>query len=248
MEFIRFGLIVTGDGEAEFLPKMFRSIMAAANCTFVMLRKSDQLSPITSTKRLIRMVGRGETIPTKDEAEYGIPARIFLQQYANSFVLVIDDLEGARREQVVAVFNRYRLALNEMLGPFGLSNRASIHFLVNMLEAYYFAHANAVNAAAKAEILTQDHPEDVENIGHPKNLMLHLWHGFREIEHGSAVLDELDLHHVLQHTDRCRWLRTVFQWCISRIPPDSIWDEQLLQSFGLPGGRREVMTENQEIV
>jgi len=28
MEFFRFGLIVTGDGEAEFLPKLFRSIMA----------------------------------------------------------------------------------------------------------------------------------------------------------------------------------------------------------------------------
>src|SRR5947209_2360205 len=108
MEFVRFGLIVTGDGEAEFLPKLFRSITAAANCTFVVIRKSEQLSPITSAKRQITMVGRGQVIPTIDEMQYGLPARRFLQQHANSFVIVVDDLEGARREQVTAVFNRYR--------------------------------------------------------------------------------------------------------------------------------------------
>jgi hypothetical protein len=79
MEFFRFGLIVTGDGEAEFLPKLFRSIMAAANCAFIHIRKSEQLSPITSKKRVLRMVGRGEVIPSIDEAQYGIPARLFLQ-------------------------------------------------------------------------------------------------------------------------------------------------------------------------
>lgn len=248
MEFFRFGLIVTGDGEAEFLPKLFRSIMAAANCVFVVIRKSEQLAPITSEKRLIRMVGRGEIIPAIDEAQYGIPARLFLQKYPHSFVLVIDDLEGARREQVAAVFNRYRLALNQMLDPHGLANRASVHFLVNMLEAYYFAHADAVNVAAEADILAQDHPEDVETIGHPKNQMKQVWHGFDEIEHGAAVLDELDLHHVLQHHERCCWLRTLFHWCISRIPPGSVWNDQLTQSYRLPDGCRIEMTDNQQIV
>ncbi len=248
MEFFRFGLIVTGEGEAEFLPKLFRSIMAAANCTFIVIRKSEQLSPITSERRLIKMVGRNEIIPPTDELQYGIPTRLFLQKYPNSFVLVIDDLEGARREQVNAVFNRYRLALNQMLEKFGLSQRASVHFLVNMLEAYYFAHADAVNVAAEAEILAQDHAEDVENIGHPKNQMKQIWHGFDEVQHGSVVLDELDLHHVLQHHERCCWLRTLFHWCISRIPTGSVWDNQLSQSFRLPDGCRIPMTENQQIV
>lgn len=87
MEFFRFGLIVTGEGEAEFLPKLFRMIMAAANCSFVVIRKSEQLSPITSEKRKIRMVGRGDVIPSIDEDPYGKPARLFLQQNENSFVL-----------------------------------------------------------------------------------------------------------------------------------------------------------------
>jgi hypothetical protein len=163
-------------------------------------------------------------------------------------VLVIDDLEGARREQATTVFNRYRLALNQMLGPHGLANRASIHFLVNMLEAYYFAHADAVNVAAGTDILDQDYSEDVESIGHPKNQMKHIWQGFDEVEHGALVLDELDLRHVLQHHERCCWLRTLFYWCISRIPPGSIWDNQLTQSFRLPDGCRIALTENQEIV
>lgn len=248
MEFFRFGLIVTGDGEYKFLPKLFRSITAAANCTFEVIRKSEQLSPITSQRRLIQMVGRGQIIPSIDEAQYGIPARLYLQKHPNSFVLVIDDLEGARKDQVAAVFSRYRLALNQMLGLNGLANRASVHFLVNMLEAYYFANAEAVNVAAEAEILDQDHPEDVEYIAHPKNLMKQLWHGFNEVKHGGAVLDKLDLHHVLQHHNRCCWLRTLLHWCVSRIPPGSVWDNQLAESFRLSDGCRIEMTENQQIV
>lgn len=84
MEFFRFGLIVTGDGEAQFLQKLFRSIMAAANCTFELIRKSEQLNPITSEKRLIRMVGRGEVIPSVDEAQYGIPARLLRRSILSS--------------------------------------------------------------------------------------------------------------------------------------------------------------------
>jgi hypothetical protein len=222
--------------------------MAAANCAFTVIRKSGQLSPITSEKRALRMVGRGEVIPSIDEAQYGIPARLFLQKYPNSFVLVIDDLEGARREQVRAVFTRYRLALNQMLDPYGLADRASVHFLVNMLEAYYFAHAGAVNTVAGTDILDQDHPDDVESIRHPKNQLRDIWQGFDEVEHGSLVLDELDLHHVLQHDERCCWLRTMFYWCIIRINAGSVWDSELTQSFRLPDGCRIALTENQQIV
>ncbi|MCI0459812.1 MAG: DUF4276 family protein [Gemmataceae bacterium] len=146
------------------------------------------------------------------------------------------------------MFNRYRLALNQMLGPYGLTHRASIHFLVNMLEAYYFAHCDAVNVAAGAEILAQDHPDDVESIGHPKNQLKQLWNGFDEVEHGSAILGQLDLDRVLQHNERCCWLRTLFHWCISRIPLASVWDTQLLQQFRLPDGCRISLTENQQIV
>ena len=248
MELLRFGLIVTGDGEASFLPKLFRSIMAAAHCTFVVIRKSEQLSPITSKKRVLRMVGQGKVIPSKDEEQYGIPARRFLKERANSFVLVIDDLEGARRENVAEVFNRYRLALNQMLEPLGLANRASVHFLVNMLEAYYYGHCDAVNAVAKSTIIASDHPEDVEAIGHPKNQLKKLWNGFDEIEHGPAILDKLDVCHLLQRKDHCCWLRTLFHWCISRIPPESVWDDGISEKLRLSDGCRVPLTEVQQIV
>lgn len=245
MELVRFGLIVTGDGEAKFLPKLFRSLMAAANCTFIVIRKSEQLSPITSKKRRIRMVGNGKIIPDIDEEQYGIPTRIFLQQHANSSVLVIDDLEGARIGQAAAVFERYRLALNRMLDPCGLTNRASVHFLVNMLEAYYFGQCDAVNAVANSQILAHDHPGDVEAMSHPKNQLKKLWNGFDEIKHGSAILDKLDIYHVLRRPDQCCWLRTMINWCISRIPPASVWDNQLSKQFQLSDGCRSPLTDNQ---
>jgi hypothetical protein len=248
MVFVRFGLIVTGRGEAGFLPRLFRPITAAASCTFVVIRKSEQLSPITSERRQIRMVGRGQVIPPVDEAQYGIPARIFLQRHPDSFVVVVDDLEGPRKGRVTAVFNRYRRALDQMLDPFGLAGRASVHFLVNMLEAYYFAHAAAVNGAAGREILNQDHPADVETIGHPKNLLKRLWGEFDEVAHGPAVLDGLDLHHVLHDPLQCCWLRTLFHWCVSRLPSESVINDQVYQWFRLPDGCREPLTENQQVV
>ena len=44
---------------------------------------------------------------------------------------------------------------------------ASVHFLVNMLEAYYFAHAAATNGVLGTEL--EDFEGDVESIRHPKN-------------------------------------------------------------------------------
>ena len=248
MTFVRFGLIVTGRGEHEFLDGLFRSLTAAANCAFFVIRRSEQLSPITSETRQIRMVGRGQIIPTIDEAQYGLPARFFLQKNPDSFVIVIDDLEGARREQVHAVFNRYRKALNQMLDPFQLSQRASVHFLVNMLEAYYFGHADAVNVAANKVILNQDHPEDVEGIPHPKNTLKGLWVGFDEVSHGKIIIRELDLHHVLRIPAQCCWLRTLFHWCVRNLPADAIWDHTIHQRYELPNGCRQALTENQQIV
>lgn len=241
---MRFGLISTGDAEAEFLPKLFRSIMAAAACDFLVIRKSDQLSPVTSEKRKIRMVGRGQVIPTIDESQYGLPARRFLEKNINSLVLVIDDLENTRREEVDAVFRRYRLALDQLLEPKGLSGRASVHFLVNMLEAYYFGDCNAVNAVANDEILADDYPGDVESISRPKNQLRGVWTAFREIEHGSAIVARLKLDHVLQREHHCCWLRTLFHWCVSRIPDELIWDRQLLERIS--GGCRIPLTDNQK--
>ena len=132
----RFGLIVTGKAEEEFLPRFFRSISASGRCSFTVIRRIDQRSPITSKKRLLRMIGSGKRIPDRDATDIGLPARGFLSS-EDSFVVLVDDLEARRSGDIRQVFDRYRLALDEMLRPNQIG-RASVHFLVNMLEAYYF--------------------------------------------------------------------------------------------------------------
>jgi hypothetical protein len=59
-------------------------------------------------------------------------------------------------------------------------------------------------------------------------------------------LGKLDLDHVLQHAERCRWLRTMIAWCIKKIPRDSIWaPDELPKRFRLLDGKREELTGKQ---
>ncbi len=127
----------------------------------------------------------------------------------------MDDLEHDFRDQAEAVFQRYRAALDTFLGPAGLSHRASVHFLVNMLEAYYFAHAAAINAVLGTGLA--DFEGDVETIRHPKNELKRLHPGFDEIEHGREIIERLDVAHVLSNPATCRSLRTLFGWCSKAI-------------------------------
>src|SRR2546428_9048826 len=83
------GLIVTGEGERDFLPDLFRSLMQRAACSFRVLRRIGQRSPITSSVRRLAMVGSGQTIPTNDEQEIGLPARRFLRNKPCHFVILI---------------------------------------------------------------------------------------------------------------------------------------------------------------
>jgi hypothetical protein len=155
------------------------------------------------------MTGRGQTITNKDEDEIGLTARRYLMQRQDNFVVLVDDLEGDRVKEHAAVYQRYRQVLDTMLGP--LKHRASVHFLVNMLEAYYFADAKAVNAVLGTELT--DHKNDVETIGNPKAQLKQLFSGFHEIEHGKQIIAQLDVSHVLSRVDTCASLRTLFAWC-----------------------------------
>ena len=111
------------------------------------------------------MVGTGMRIPDRDAEQIGIPARRFLSS-TGDFVLLVDDLEASRSDEVDAVFDRYRVALDTMLRE-DMSAKAAVHFLVNMLEAYYFADAKAVNEVLGTDL--EDFDGDVETIGHSKN-------------------------------------------------------------------------------
>ncbi len=159
------------------------------------------------------MVRTGKQLTSRDE-NIGLMARNLLRGNFD-YVILIDDLEHDFRDQAQDVFRRYRDALDTMLQPVGMSTRASVHFLVNMLEAYYFAYADAINEVLAIEL--DDYDGDVETIRHPKNELKKLSPGFDEVEHGRLILERLDVIRVLSNPATCRSLRTLFSWCSKAI-------------------------------
>ena len=232
---LQFGLIVTGKGEEAFLPRVFRSISTAKGCSFEVIKRIGQRSPRTSKERIQRMLGSGKLIPQKDETDISLPARTYLSSEGR-FVILIDDLEPRRRETIQKVFDRYRSALDAMLRPDQI-HRASVHFFVTMLEAYYFADAQAVNQVLGVRI--EDHEGDVEEIRNPKSKLKGLYPGFHEIKHGRRIVDELRMDHVLSRKETCAALRTMFAWiCKALGEPES-------ETWRLLDGRRNAVTATQ---
>ena len=240
-----FGLIVTGKGEREFLPSLFRSLSARANCSFRVEARTGQRSPITSTSRKLKMVGTGMIIPSEDEKQIGLPARRFLRGHVGRFLILVDDIERDRRPQLSAVFARYRKALDTMLLP-EERQRASVHFFANMLEAYYFADSAATNRALGQSVLARDHDGDVEEIPHPKNELKRIHPGFDERAHGALIVPAIDLDHVLDRPETCRFLRSLFGWCVERMSAScEVHDAELPSCFRLVDGQRAEPMRNQ---
>jgi hypothetical protein len=212
-KFFKLGLLVTGKTEQEHIPKLFRTLMELRICSFEVIRKVEQLGVRTSEKKQLKMVGTGKDIPDKDAERIGFPARDYLLKYPCSYVLLLDDLEYARTHQAPQIFERYRKALDDIL--LDQKHRASVHFLVNMLEAYYFADAATVNAVLGTSL--NDYKGDVETIIHPKNDLKQIYSGFKEKEHGGRILDRLDVEKVLSNPNTCASLRTLFAWCLKAL-------------------------------
>ena len=213
--YYKFALFVTGSGEREFLELLFRPLTAIGRCHFQVVHQLGQRSPIRSKAKALKMVGRGKKIPDKDE-DIGIKARVYLSG-GYSFIVLVDDLEHDRAEMAKLVFDRYRTAFDELLRPLGLQSKASVQFLVNILEAFYFADAQAVNRVLGTQIA--DFEGDVETIPHPKNELKSLvsssgkGRGFDEVKDGKAIMQQLDVAKVLSRPKTCRSLRTAFAWC-----------------------------------
>ncbi len=207
--FYRIALVVTGRGEERFLPRLFRSLEAEGHCSFMVVHRIPQLRPTKQARSQDRKAGAARKFGGVDE-RLGLAVRNYLES-GYDYVILVDDLEHDFRDSVEAVYQRYRTALDTILAPKGLSHRASVHFLVNMLEAYYFAHADAINAVL--DTVLGDHEGDVEEIRHPKNDLKKIHPGFDEIEHGRAILESLDVPRVLSNPETCRSLRTLFGWC-----------------------------------
>ena len=236
-KFSTFGLFVTGKGEEEFLPVLFRSLTESGNCTFRVLQRIPQLSPITSQKRILRMVGTGKYIPNSDEEKIGLPARRFLEKSDDRFLILIDDLEHDRRDSHEAIFDRYSKIFDTFLTA-DSRPRSSVHFFVNMLEAYYFADTRAVNMVLETEL--QDFQGDVELIRHPKNDLKKLQGvEFDAKAHGREIVKLLNLERILSNSATCRSLRSLIKWCVAAL------SEPFSDKFMLLTGQCCAVTEPQ---
>ncbi|MCB0197328.1 MAG: DUF4276 family protein [Anaerolineae bacterium] len=209
--FLKFGLIVTGKAEQQHLPKLFRSLVKSQICAFEVIGFVDQRSPITSERKKLKMVGVGGIIPNKDKMLIGFPARRYLENDC-TLVIVIDDLEFAQTSQVQQKFNRYRNAVDSVLRD-AQKPRASVHFLVNMLEAYFFAHAEALNLVFELDPAQEDFEGDVGTIRNPKAKLKEIEPNYREVDDSGKVLELLDLEYILSKPNACASLRTLFAWC-----------------------------------
>lgn len=236
----QFGLIVTGKSEQKSIDRLFRTLSATGLCSFKVIRRIGQLSPITSPKRKLEMVGAGKKVPDKDVREIGFPARKYLHGKNGRFVVLIDDLEWDRKEQVEGIFGRYRAALDKVLNTPDDRAKVAVHFLVMMLEAYFFADSQTVNEILGINL--SDYSGDVEEKRHPKNELSKLCDAYRETEHGSAILEKLRVDHVLARTDCCAYLRTLFNWCISKLKNHPYADSVSLPDYT---GKMATVTSNQ---
>ena len=238
--YFHFGLIVTGQTEEHHLPKLFKSLMAAGICTFKVIRRVGQLDAITSEERL-KALGNRKDIPSK-EAKIGLEARRYLMTDVCHFVLLIDDLEYDREDQAQQVFDRYRRAFDRILNE--VKNRASVHFLVNMLEAYYFADARAINAVLGTVLSACGN--DVETIRNPKSDLRQMQPSFREIDDGGRILNQIDIEHVLSHPDACASLRTLFAWCVEVLAQHPNFDRADFEDkYNLHNGQLSKITGTQ---
>ena len=228
--FVKVGLIVTGETEEDCLPDLFRALAAQGTCHFKVIRRIGQRSPIKSERRQLRMVGTGKTIPDIDASEIGLPAREFMESGGHC-VMLVDDLEFNRSEVAAEVFRRYRLALDTML--MNRAHRAAVHFLVNMLEAYYLADAKAVNHVLGTNL--EDFNGDVETIPNPNSRIRAVHAAFDKKEHGPLIVRKLDVRHILSRADSCASLRTMFAWAA----------EATRSTLDLPHGTRFAVTEPQ---
>ena len=238
--FFRFGLIVTGETERQHLQKLFKSLEQSGTCNFRVIRRVDQLGAITSASRL-EGLRNGKKILSADE-KIGAVARRNLATSTYDFVLLIDDLEHERSDQAQQIFDRYRMALDTVLDT--LKHRASVHFLVNMLEAYYFADAQAINDCVGTSL--SDHEGDVETIRNPKSDLRREYQGFREIEHGGRILDRIDIERVLSRPDTCASLRALFAWCVEVLAQHPNFDRaDFYEKYRLHDGKLSEITRTQ---
>ena len=165
--FFHFGLLVTGRTEEKHIPKLFSSLQTQpevqGRCHFEVIRFINQRRPKKKTP--INMIGQDDKVIPDKAIHIGFATRKYINKSEYHYVLLIDDLEYEWKELIQDVFQLYRDIFDVILKK--KKHRVAIHFFVYMLEAYYFADANAINLVLSTDL--KDYESDVETIRHPKD-------------------------------------------------------------------------------
>ncbi len=244
--YMRFGLLVTGKGERKSLELLFNKALAYEICHFEVRDKIGQIDPITSKTRIARRDRQNKPVTDKHQEMISQKARRYLQANKCHHLILIDDLEGRDPQHV---YDTYRTIIDYSLKP-EQKTRVSVHFMVNMLEAYCFADADAVNIALELELKDQisDYSGDVESISHPKGKLKKI-SSYHEIEDSEKIFKELDLEHVLSDPNSCGFLRSCVAWIVKNFEghsnQDYIQSLNLEQKYHLHDGIMNPITHNQ---
>lgn len=247
---LKFCLFVTGKGETQYLPKLFSYISRSGICAFQVSQHVGQLRPRTSPKRAARIIGTSKQLPGKDFDKISAPARRHIQEDPCSRIILIDDLEGIDEQEAKKTFDRYRQALDAGLGSY--SKRGSVHFLVNMFEAYFFADPTALSESLGVSIAQASYNGDVETILNPKAKLKQIFSNYKEAEHPGPILDRFCLAYALANPEYCRSLRTCVKWIVHQLEvyPDMNYLSLLMyeyeSAFSLSTGRLYDVTADQE--
>lgn len=254
----RFGLIVTGEAEEKGISGLFKSLTMTGLCSFSVIcrihqsRKSTNLInkslPVARVVRTIKPETRPE--PDKDELEISYPAKKFLngtKPNERRFVILLDDLEHDRLNDMKEIFEHLLFILRKAMND-EQRTRASVHFLVMMMEAYFFADAAALKKILNLD--REDYKEDVEMIRNPKSDfkdILSSCNGisYKETEHGVSLLKAVNIEKVLSNPKTCASLRSLFKWCVSKLNNHPQFHTVAIPDFKLADGIVSALTDGQ---
>lgn len=162
---------------------------------------------------------RSQIIPDHQKLALDLPK--LLAQNPDRYFLWLDDLEkGEDRQNPTSHYRYYRdLIEGAVTGDF--RRRCSVHFLVNMLENYFFGHTSVVNEVLKTSLT--DHDGDCENIRSAAGKLNEFAKSvsqssqYHKTTHGTEIARKLDIERILGNPQTCRALRTLVAWCWNTV-------------------------------
>lgn len=214
---IEFVVAVTGHAEEACVPTIVRKATESLS-SFVLVRQVRRVHQRPRSRIVRRGSTKAQVLPDHVTLAREVPK---LVHDNNVFFLWIDDLEGGTDRPAARQHFDYYAQLLDKACHTPLRAKCSIHFLVNMLEAYFLADTSSANIVLGTNLT--NHAGDCEDIKNPKGVLesavkkLDPSAKYDVKEDGGSIAKQLNLETILSSPDRCRALRTLVAWCWEAI-------------------------------